>query len=409
MTYGSETNYCPVFVFGVARSGTNLLARLVGADPTVALALDALLPLFKAWRNAIASQIPDRLDTPLTADAAFQDCYFAADGFTLLEATLEADAGRHLALTPALAEAVRARAALESPKLAEAFRNWSGDSVRTLIADAIRVAGASAEHAGSGRIRTVCIKELWTADFIPALARAFPQARFLLIHRDPRAVAASLIALSRRDESQAAHLVSYLRHWRKQVALAQHFATRSDLSHRVLAIRYEDLLADPRRTIADLGAFTGLLDLQLSPAAESSAVWRSNSSFVAVRGEIDPKAAERWRSWLDPDVVATVDYHCAPEMRLLHYLPDRPSNSVGRLTDPIRKTVVAADEAPGKWRSDSGDPAADLNWEQHRWSLLSGSEADREMVRRCFLFEQTLDAARKAQSDAMLIETRSAV
>ena len=75
------------------------------------------------------------------------------------------------------------------------------------------------------------------------LARAFPDARIIVIERDPRAILASLAAMAERDVTQAAHVVSYLRHWRKNVVLARRFERDPALEGRLLRLAYEELAA----------------------------------------------------------------------------------------------------------------------------------------------------------------------
>ena len=63
----------PIFVLGLARSGTNLLARILDRHPQVCVALDPLMPVFRALRNAvIPSSPPDapRITLPSTMSGA---------------------------------------------------------------------------------------------------------------------------------------------------------------------------------------------------------------------------------------------------------------------------------------------------------------------------------------------------
>ena len=46
-------NASPVFITGVARSGTTLLAKMLNAHPAVRVASDPLFPFFHSLRNAL--------------------------------------------------------------------------------------------------------------------------------------------------------------------------------------------------------------------------------------------------------------------------------------------------------------------------------------------------------------------
>jgi hypothetical protein len=376
----------PVFVFGIARSGTNLIARMLDAHPRIAVALDPLMPLFRIWRNrVVAETAPESVVARFDFGASFHDYYFAEDGPALLDVALSASTDisvPHENLL-ALRDAVRDRAALEAVALAEQFVDWRGDRIIDLFNAAFAIIGAHRASRGAGDLAWVGIKELWTVEYAAALARAFTSARFILIHRDPRAVVASLTEMARRDESQAAHLVSYMRHWRKHVALAERFARTPAFAGRVLVVRYEDVVATPQTYAEELAAFLGMpfSEAMLRPGGD----WYGNSSFGPNRNPIDRRNLDRWRSILSSAMISTVEFHCAPEMRILGYDLVVERNA---LNPAVAAEVSSSHRAPGKWRSDGGDPGDHLAWEVLRHHLLSSGAENwpEDMVRRCFLF-----------------------
>ena len=74
------------FVFGIARSGTNLLARMIDRHPAAVCALDPLLPYFKFLRNGIVDlHAPAALRETFSPNAPLQDYYFQACGPALLD------------------------------------------------------------------------------------------------------------------------------------------------------------------------------------------------------------------------------------------------------------------------------------------------------------------------------------
>ena len=142
----------PLFVFGVARSGTNLVARMLSAHPEVAVALDPLMPLFRAWRNAVLTDAK-RGEAARCFDTAssFQDYYFDPAGAAMLDAILDARMDYRVtpdALVP-LREGVMRRAALEMPALAKTFAGWSGDTIRALFDAALGLIAAHIAKTGT--------------------------------------------------------------------------------------------------------------------------------------------------------------------------------------------------------------------------------------------------------------------
>lgn len=379
--------YRPLFVFGVARSGTNLLARMLDRHPAVTVALDPFLPLFSALRNAlVATQAPAALRQRFSPAAPFQDYYFDADGPTLLDLMLAAQAGVALDQggLPALREQAAARAALESPELGMLMSKLAGKDYGQLLRSGLDIVAGlkpGVRWAGS--------KEVWVLEFVPLLARLFPDAHFLALERDPRAIVASLLGMAAKDPTQAAHAPSYLRHWRKQVALTHRFEHDPLLVGRFRKLSFERLATAPeeqaRMLCTDLG-----LEFTPEMLRLSADGWKGNSSFDHGGKDIHAETVDRWRQTLPPAVVETADYLCGPEM---HLTPYRPAGT----PDPgvVLSSLREAGRTAGSWRSDSDDLLQDFGGEMVRQSILASNRLpDDTLIRRCYLFTETLDGIR---------------
>jgi Sulfotransferase family len=366
----------PIFVFGVARSGTNLIARMLERHSRVAVALDPLMPVFRALRNAVTAALPATARTSFRPDLPFQDHYFSAEGAGLLDALLEGSAALPVSAPEleALRRAVCERTALESPALSGCMARLDGDTYRALIESALEIIAESKSGA-----LWVGFKEVWVLDFVPLLSNAFPHARFYAIERDPRAVVASLLAMGETDRSQRAHPPSYMRHWRKNVALARRFASAPSLGGRFRALSEElGIEQEP-----------GMLNL-------SAEGWAGNSSYQHADRDVYGSSAQRWRGSLPPEVVRAADFLCGPEMALTEYRVE----SRGGPEAVLAYLKRAADDA-GSWRSDSGDVDLDFAGELQRHALLEAREADAPAaLRRCFLFPETFEAIRAARRRA---------
>jgi hypothetical protein len=385
-------SFRPIFVLGLARSGTNLLARILDRHPRVAVALDPLLPLFRALRNeVVAARAPLGVRERLDPGAPFQDYYFAPDGAALLDCILDGSAELPVASADAarLRESIAARAALESPALAGRMSMLAGADFHAILRSALGIVATTKPRAA-----WVGSKEVWVFEFVPLLARAFPDARFYAIERDPRAIVASLVAMAERDPTQAAHPPSYMRHWRKSIALSRRFAADPALGKRFRAVSYEHLVADPG---AEARRICEELELEFSPTMlELSAEgWAGNSSYAHVDRDVYASSRERWRRGLSPEVIRTSDFLCGPEMALTDYRPETPP----RLDESVLGYLERAGRQAGSWRSDSGDVTSDLGGEALRYALLGVQGAvDIGLLRRYFLFAETFEAIRRART-----------
>jgi omega-hydroxy-beta-dihydromenaquinone-9 sulfotransferase len=152
------------------------------------------------------------------------------------------------------------------------------------------------------------------------LRRVFPDARFVHVIRDGRAVVGSIVfQVGRRERRQARPLGGFARPpgWRalvrddlaEQAALQWQAVVRhvreqaAELGPAYTEVRFEAVRARPRETIRALFDFAGLRS--------------GDAALAGVPETLD--AAERWRERLDAEQLATVEKAAGPLLRELGY------------------------------------------------------------------------------------------
>ena len=393
----------PLFVFGVARSGTNLVAGMLNAHSRIALALDPLMPFFKALRDDwVVATRDSALKERYPADCALQDYYFEPLAPRLLDLVM---AGQLTAATAGtqLISSIAARAAIESPGFAQSLQTVAGATYRDVLDGILQCI-----VRGDARHPLWCgTKEVWTSEFIPVLARAYPDARFILIRRDPRGVLASLLQMMKGNPTQAAHTISYMRHWRKEIAVTENLLADRSLHERLLLVHYEELVSKTQEGVERLAAFLGVEPESgmLNPVMGEAGKGNANSSYGVLNG-ISSLSIERWREVLEPRMQRTIEYVCGPEMWLSGYLASDARPHVR--PEDLVLTFEAADRQPGSWRSDTGSPSEALVHEARRWALLEHPEAnanDAAELRHHFLFtslfQRLINLARKSERQSI--------
>ena len=110
----------------------------------------------------------------------------------------------------------------------------------------------------------------------------FPLSQFVVVTRHPEAVAAATSKWVDMDHDMM------MDHW-----LDAHDIVRRDLAylHAVVTVRYEDLIADPKATLARLAAF---LDVDTVPVSQ---VIRDGNQDYAGTGTLSATQAERASQW----------------------------------------------------------------------------------------------------------------
>ena len=165
---------------------------------------------------------------------------------------------------------------------------------------------------------------------IPLLLEAFPDALFIEIVRDGRAVATSLAAVDWWEHGQVWWYGGTPAQWRAEGGdpwelcarnwVEEVAAVRAGLSQvpaeQVLSLRYEDLIEDPVQVTRAAMAFAGL--------DPHSPQWVAALAFVRF-----PNKNERWRSHLDEQALATVERVQRQELLTYGYLDPTTAGPTG--------------------------------------------------------------------------------
>lgn len=150
------------------------------------------------------------------------------------------------------------------------------------------------------------------------LSAEFPDARFVHVVRDGRAVALSL----NQSKAHRLHVRYGARRYANDARLGLELERRHP--HRTHRVRYEDLMTDPERVLRSLCEFLGLeyeatmLDtgteaVQLTPQEQEA------GHHVNVEQPIDPSFVDKWRDGLSPTELQMIEHEAGAVMKELGY------------------------------------------------------------------------------------------
>lgn len=307
----------PVFIGGCDRSGTTMLGSMLGAAQGAVCTPESHFPAELARR--VLGQGMSRRE--------LVDRLLAHPRFAWWEVT-------------------------ELPP--EAWRDdepASLDDLRRLLAWAVtayarRQQGASAPSTGEAVWVDHSPQNLRDAKALLAL---YPEAKFIHIVRDGRAVAASILPLDWGPNTIPTAA------WWWMGELAHAFAAEAYAGpERARRVRYEDLLRDPETETAALCRFAGLAYAPEAAEGGRFQAPKCETFHALVGAPPDPARAEAWRAKLSPRQIASFEGIAGDLLDLLGYAPVHDAYNRPRRTLAERAVEAAArvaERAVGEFRT----------------------------------------------------------
>lgn len=315
----------PIFIVGAPRSGTTLLAAMIGSHRHYAIGPESQF-FSKLTSQDLAAAVGDP-HWPKRAVAMMSHLTLA--GQNVLEL---------FGITPqSLAQTLAARE----------------PSVKAML-EAICVPFAEARGKPGWAEKTP--NHLLN---LPAIRREWPEARIVRIMRDPRDAALSTCKLPTFSNRFSANL--YL--WRQWQDTARHFLATDRLS---ATIRYESMVADPA---SELRALCAAIDIPFDPAMcdfSSSAADVSSAAETwkkPVSGALDPSRLFAWKKTLSAEDRRLADNVAAEYLAEFGYEADSPvsnSRTAYRMSPEFverYETIICRDLARGTRWLPADDPA----------------------------------------------------
>jgi len=151
---------------------------------------------------------------------------------------------------------------------------------------------------------------------------AFPGIRWLLIHRDPRGVAASM----KRSDQHTCSVVRACRRWLNDNRMIIDMRRSGTSPSNVLLVGFEELILDYDEMLEKIFSFLSLEPIdrkEVNRLGRPVFFKRSRFRINTVRGDLtpDPGIIDKWREVLTPREIEYIERTCAEEMKILGYEP----------------------------------------------------------------------------------------
>ena len=280
-----ETSEQLFFIVGCGRSGTTLLQTMLMAGGAVSIPMET--KFYDAFPTGRAVGIGD----PATTD----------DLPGLVRRVHEHQRRAGIDVPPdrfvALAE--------------EADRTWDGVFLALMAAYREKEGGVRVGEKSPAHTR-----------WVPRLAAAFPDAKFVHLMRDPRAVALSRIRAGFTTKRTA----TAIERWREAVAMHENVADSLG-GDRYFLVRYEDLVTTPKEAIEPLCAFLGIPfdERMLTSKQGVSEGLGAKAHHQNLAKPVFTSSIEKWRKELTTSQIRMIEAELGETMRAFGYEPDDAS------------------------------------------------------------------------------------
>ncbi len=376
------------------RSGTTLLARMLQAHSKACCAVDPYIPLFKEFRNDVASNlVPGYTVDP---EAPLDDYYYYPEKQSVLKAIQQTsfDLTKDQSEMPNLRKRIAHFLRPISPKIEPFLDQLNGCNYVELIDSGFDIVQKA---YGQTTSHTVGFKVTWAGEFANHILESFPEAKVIHVMRDPRAICAS--KNSQQSVQEKYPWLFLIRQWRKLATLAWQSVYKSpNTSDRVLLLKYEQLVSDPEMEAKKVCDF---LNMNFDPSMidpntfvdGTGSKWSQNSSyqnFQATRS-FNLDSIDRWKNALTSPEIQFIEHLCYPEMEIFGYQPDIASTSRVPLSLMFDSPEVDVKDL-ATWirpysQVNGESKVSDISLELLRSSILHSSQPVPDSIQKAFFLD----------------------
>tara|TARA_B100000963_G_scaffold362021_2_gene402188 strand:- start:31057 stop:32241 length:1185 start_codon:yes stop_codon:yes gene_type:complete len=379
----------PLFLCGPANCGTNLVKAILGVNKNIHLESEPFLPLFQFLRTEILKQNINDKKTKNT-DPLFEYYFSQLDLKKLLiiqNSSLKVKIKKKQ--LNSLKKNILKRMDDYVPHLKKNINNLKGKNFKKIFDNALKIIDKNHKKKNPKWIGWM---DSWIEEFFPILAKEYPKAKFILILRDPRAAVASYTSYFKKNNMiQLAPLtLSYLRCWRKQVAFAEYFNLLNLLNNRIIIVKYEDVVENPKKITKKLCKF---LNIKYSNSmintnnfmglGKNTKKWIPNSNFNTNQKGIYKTSLNKWKKFLKKDLKNFIEFVVGIELKHLGYKRNIIKTKKSKI---LRYHSIDYKSSKG-WRTSKNSPLKDIEFEFSRHKILKLDKIKNLEITKNFLFK----------------------
>jgi len=359
------------YIFGASlpRSGTKLYTYALSSNKKIMMASNPNIELFKFLKKENSEIFKKRKKLKnLKTNYMMEDYYGSYKKSDMLQHILKSN------LDIKFKESIKefqnksyTRSMLEVKDLSPHMKKISGKTFKELFENQIKII----KKRSKNNPQWLGFSESWVIEFFPAIARSFPDAKFLINIRDPRATIYANQNV--RHKSKIAQILSYSRHFRKQIALASSYLKSKHLKNRIHIFTYESLVFEPKKTIKNICKFLDVKFDSKSTQYKNIYDFQNKENFKGASisliplSNFDKKRTYFWKQNIDDNILKYIEFLCYHELKTCGYklfnnLETLLTKNKKKIKESFKKDLLKK----VNWRSDSGNAKKEIEFEFSR-------------------------------------------
>lgn len=309
------------FSTGMARSGTNLLSKVLTANRALHSVIGSNIELYRQARDASVFSFGDEVDSLIPRNSAFSDFFGNAKYFDILEHMFKSNF--EINFEKIFHDEYKVRSSERFPHDSPDLISIYDKSIGKTFKDSLDLFTANVRiKRNISTIVKVGFHESWHIEMFPALIASYPNAKFLIMIRDVRGSYSSHKVDTEKNLSHRVSLLNYARQFRKYAGLAKLFSGKYKNVHLV---KYEDLMKTPEKVARELCEFleVGFDFNMLSPEhhieQSTGQPWAGNSGDALPVFGFDESRSESWQHRLSEIEVRSIENLCRFSLESFDY------------------------------------------------------------------------------------------
>ena len=322
-----------LFVFGMYRSGTTILARTLAGEKNIAFASDPIRPFFNFYRTSLQKKITnynfEDNNRPLND-------YFNSDKkyIELLIKSNFSDLITQKEVSEIRTQIVK-HSSSYSPKFSDSLMKSAKENSSNYQEEIKFYLDLILSLYGDEKTSLLGIKEVWSIEMaFPIMNWLKKKAKIIVVLRDPLDMAASSI-----NGSGNYSILSLARQWRKQVVFYN--CLKQTFPDSVELLTYESFCTEPVENLRDIFKKINIhkeifFSSGLDPVDDYGKSWKKNSSFPGQNNSqsIDKKSIGKYKKSLNAAEIEWLIYltHMVSYKKYNHFdaLPEKPKSAFPR-------------------------------------------------------------------------------